>query len=163
MANDIDETANKMNESTGSIKQNGNTNGMVGNLNIIIPSSISVASAVSKIDANAAAQNAQNLYTTVRKVRNSNSNAITTTTTTTTITNNSIHENGNADINGSIDTNSSVNNQLNHYHHHHQHLHHHHRQPGNCIISFSLKREKIIRKLTVARDTNFTNYNCTCR
>lgn len=70
MANDLDELSIKITESSGSSMQSTNGNGINttnGNINVIIPSSISVANAVSKLDA--AAQNAQNHYTVVKKQR----------------------------------------------------------------------------------------------
>lgn len=145
MATDIDQTSNnKITESSTLTAQNLNAN-INGNLNIIIPSSISVASAVSKIDASVAAQNAQNHYTTVvKKIRNPNTNTMTTTTTTSTSTH-SNSENGNSSIpltiNGTGDSSipNSVNNRMNnhhpHQHHHYHHLHHNQlNYPGNIIF-----------------------------
>lgn len=69
MANDIDELSIRVTESSASSTQNINGNSINttnGNINVIIPTTISVANAVSKIDA---AQNPQNTYTVVKKQR----------------------------------------------------------------------------------------------
>lgn len=69
MATDIDELSySQLSEPSITTVINGH--GMDDATSVIIPSSISVANAVSKIDANVAAQNAHNHYTVVKKVRN---------------------------------------------------------------------------------------------
>lgn len=145
MATDIDELSHsKISETSISTMINGN--GMATNVpNVVIPSSISVANAVSKIDANVAAQNAHNHYTTVvKKVRNTPVNNHTTgmhtengnTTTMTTIPSTATAammastvatQMAPVPMNGTSNTlNAHINN-----HHHNHNNHHIHRHPSN--------------------------------
>lgn len=136
MANDIDEYS-KVSESPISTVMNGN--GIATPPSVIIPSSISVANAVSKIDASVAAQTAQNHYTVVKKVRNTSMNAphmengdttppsslpMLTTTSATMLP---------VPMNG---TSNAINTHISDHNHHHNHnhnhnIHHlHHHQPN---------------------------------
>lgn len=129
MANDIDEYS-KVSETSISTIMNGN--GIETPPSVVIPSSISVANAVSKIDASVAAQNAQNHYTTVvKKVRNTSMNAShaphmengnispplsMSTLTTTSAAMLPVPMNG---------TSNAINTHISNHNHHHNHNHNH--------------------------------------
>lgn len=134
MATDIDELSHsKLSEPSITTVINGN--GMDNATNVIIPSSISVARAVSKIDANVAAQNAHNHYTVVKKVRNSmsanamdqyaeNGNAAAPTPTTTPITPGT----GAVTAASPVPINGLSNAHINNHHHNHNNHHMHNHQ-----------------------------------